>query len=267
MIVSCYTYLGFHRTALAKWTPLLALSVVVLALAPSCSSTPHAGPSESQDGSKDIDISVYDFLHPSDDLDYAETPGYGLYSYVFLFHASSRSEEFIRYLVQKTLFAPPQTIAKQRQNVIYLPTKNGKVRSTGLTKGREPIRKFLNDQYDFAYANSRLGMICDHRAEHLAQLCDSDYTSGGPYLFTYSEPISGRVELPPPYLFLDLSTVSSAAFPEFIYAYKTQVMRPHYTDYEELATFRLDVLRILTSASDHTRPIIEAVLHLVKSGS
>ena len=248
---------------LTQCIPILTVSIVVAALTgclAASSSTRIDPPSGAKGGSKGVSTSVYGFLSAG------EYPGYGLYSYALFPRESQRSRDFVVFLVQTTRFSNEATIARERLNIIYLPIKSGDlftpdVRSYGLPPENEVIENFVYEQYDYAYANSTLALICDRPADVVKTLCASDYSSRGPYLLTYTAPISGLLQLPPPYLFLDLSTVPPAAFPEFIGAYKAQVKRPNYTDARLLNTFRLDVLKILTSAAEHIGPIAHAVAH------
>ena len=223
-----------------------------------------------------IDNSVYDFLVDTETTPrpegnhlpgHVEQPGYGLYSYALFPNPSPRANEFIEDLLQSTGFASEAMIPRNNLNIIYLPV-NGEYLYflTSSEVKRKRIGEFWSVEYNYAYAQYLLYRICDNPSDTMKRLCASDSSWGGPFLFTYTRPVSTHEYLSPPYLFVDLSTVPSRAFPEYIAAYKTQVKRADYTDAERLKTFRLDVLKVVSAAAEQIRPIAVALgdlFHLV----
>jgi hypothetical protein len=87
--------------------------------------------------------------------------------------------------------------------------------------------------------------------------------SRGPYVFTYRHPASTLSPVPPPYLFLDLSSVHERAFGEFIAAYQAQVKRTDYTDLERIDNLRLHLLSIVLTAADWIDPIKGAIANIL----
>jgi hypothetical protein len=66
----------------------------------------------------------------------------------------------------------------------------------------------------------------------------------------HREYLSGASVVAPPYLLVDLSNISDAAFAEFVRAVKQQVMLPDFTSREKITTFRLQVLEVTLKAAD-----------------
>lgn len=93
-------------------------------------------------------------------------------------------------------------------------------------------------------------------------MCKTDL-SRGPYLFTFPEPASALSPVPPPYLFVDLSSVHERAFGEYIAAYKEQVKRTDYNDRERIDSFRLRLLSIILTSADWIGPIRGALADTV----
>lgn len=199
---------------------------------------------------------AYDFLYAPG----AETAGYGLYSYVILPRPSERAVAFLRELVGRFPAASDVAEAKQRINILYLPTKAGARGQTAFPADAAPavIKAFLDKNYDFAMAQDLLFHLCDRPAPAVAQLCANDL-SGGPYILTYATKVSDLSPLPPPFLFVDLTNVRSRAFPLFVAAYAAQVKRPNFSDGERLADFRLQLINIILTAADWVQPVSTAV--------
>lgn len=199
---------------------------------------------------------AYDFLYAPG----AETKGYGLYSYVILPRASGRAVAFLRELVGNFPAASNIREAKDRINILYLPTKAS-------ARGQAPfpadvdsatLKGFLDNNYDFALAQDLLFHLCDRPAPAVAQLCANDL-SGGPYILTYATKVSELSPLPPPFLFVDLTNVRTRAFPLFVAAYAAQVKRPDFSDGARLSDFRLELANIVLTAADWVQPVSAAV--------
>lgn len=213
--------------------------------------------------------SVYEYLHRTG----IEKPGYGLYSYALFPVHSSRAERFSEDLFKTTGYVVESRIDFENLNVIYLPTREDRLSSllSVLSESPDPPADTFAEQfYDYALARRLLAQICTEPAEEIRDICATDL-SRGPYLFTYSQPVSELSIIPPPYLFLDLSYVHERAFSEFIAAYKEQIKRPDYTDRERVNTLRLRLLSIVLTAADWVEPIrvsIADILHMAggKSG-
>ncbi|TLG77937.1 hypothetical protein [Methylocystis sp. B8] len=199
---------------------------------------------------------AYDFLYAPG----AETAGYGLYSYVIVPRPSDRAVAFLRELVGRFPAASDVAEAKQRINVLYIPTKAGARGQAAFPADVESaaIKTFLDKNYDFALAQRLLFHLCDKPAPAVAQLCENDL-SGGPYILTYATKISDLSPLPPPFLFVDLTNVRPRAFPLFVAAYAAQVKRPEFSDGARLADFHLQLANIVLTAADWVQPVSAAV--------
>lgn len=209
--------------------------------------------------------SVYDYLYRTA----IEDPGYGLYSYVLLPVHSPRAERFFTELFKTTSFVELSEITFGNLNIIYLPTRTGKLSSLipKISDGSPPpVYLFATEFYDYALAQRLLAQICTSPSEEIQDACGTDL-SRGPYLFTFTRPASGLSPVPPPYLFVDMSSVHARAFGEFIAAYKEQVKRTDYSDRERIDNLRLRILSIILSAADWVGPIKGAIanaVHIVK---
>jgi len=199
---------------------------------------------------------AYDFLYAPG----AETEGYGLYSYVILPRPSERAVAFLRELVGRFPAASDVSAAKERINVLYIPTKASARGQAAFPADAGPtvVKAFLNKNYDFAMAQRLLFHLCDKPAPTVEQLCANDL-SGGPYLLTYATKVSDLSPLPPPFLFVDLTNVRPRAFPLFVAAYAAQVKRPEFSDGARLADFRLQLVNIVLTAADWVQPVSAAV--------
>jgi hypothetical protein len=199
--------------------------------------------------------SVYDYLSSAGQ----ETPGYGLYSYVLFPMYSRRAEHFLAEVFTTTGYQGVSLIDAGYLNVMYLPTRAGKMRASSAPSGHE----FATELYDYALAQKLLAQLCARPAEVIRDLCTTDL-SRGPYLLTYGRPMSTLWPVPPPYLVLDLSKVHARAFGEFIAAYKEQVKRPEYPDRGRLDILRLRVLSIILTAADWLAPTQSALADILR---
>ena len=211
-----------------------------------------------------IVASVYHYLtRPG-----AESPAYGLYSYVLLPSRSSRAEKLLSELFGTTPFASIEGITVPSLHVIQLPARREKVPAL-LAAIADPggLRgaRYAGDFYDYGLAQRLLVQICARPAEAVRGWCQTDL-SRGPYLFTYAKPVSALATVPPPYLVLDLSPVHERAFTEVVAAYKEQVKRVDYTDMQRIDTLRLRVLNIVLTAADWIDPITRAMTTIVHVG-
>jgi hypothetical protein len=138
---------------------------------------------------------------------------YGLYSYVlFPSLQRKRTERFLKELFASTPIIknekekPKQDLA--RRNIFYLPTISTKESKDFIYDGSaslERARVFAKKFYDYDRANEFLNTICSEPVpKDIRRVCDSDL-SHGPYIFTYTEPISSLSDFPPHYLFVDFS--------------------------------------------------------------
>lgn len=206
--------------------------------------------------------SVYGYLYrPA-----TEQPLYGLYSYLLLPNISARSERFLEELFKTTSFVSLSEITVANLNIIYLPTREDKLPSLipKITDGSAPpVHLFATQFYDYPFANKLLAQICESPSKVVHDVCNSDL-SRGPYLFTFVRPSSTLVPVPPPYLFVDLSSVHQRAFGEFVAAYKEQVKRSDYSDLERVKNFRLRILNIILTAADWIGPIEETIAEVVQ---
>lgn len=226
---------------------------------------PPGGDTATPSAAGSIVLSVYGFLERVGD----EPPGYGLYSYVLFPHHSPRAEAFLARLFRTTTAASQTPLPPAQLNLIHLPARpdaGARFGSALLDLTDPPVAEFAREGYDYPFAESLLVGICRRPQESLEDLCAGNLARG-PYLFTYTQPASHLHEVPPPYLFVDLSDVHPDAFAEFISAYKAQVKRTDITDRERIDTFRLRLLDIVLVASDWIAPVTKSVkdiVHLVR---
>jgi len=206
--------------------------------------------------------SVYDYLYrPA-----TEKPSYGLYSYVLLPIFSARSERFLEELFKTTSFVSLSEITVANLNIIYLPTREEKLTSLIpkiIDGSAPPVHLFAKLFYDYPFAKKLLAQICESPSKVVYDVCSSDL-SRGPYLFTFVRPSSTLNPVPPPYLFVDLSSVHQRAFGEFVAAYKEQVKRSEYSDLERVKNLRLRILSIILTASDWISPVEGAIAEVVQ---
>ncbi len=201
--------------------------------------------------------SVYDYLYRVG----VEKSGYGLYSYVLIPLPSARSEHLLEELFKTTSYVELNQITFAHINIIYLPVKERTIKSLQpiISDGSAPpVHQFSRDHYDYEMAKKILSLICSKPTKEIKEVCSSDL-SQGPYLFTYPQPASELMEIPPPHLFVDLSDTHKKAFGETLSAYREQVKRSDYTDMEKISAFHLRVLDAILTAADWIRPI-KAVL-------
>jgi hypothetical protein len=210
--------------------------------------------------------SSYDYLYrPA-----TEKSNYGLYSYVLLPTTTTRTECFLKELFKTTSFVELSGITYGNLNIIYIPTRADELSSLipYISDGSAPpVQLFSNQFYDYSLSERLLANICTLPSKVTYDVCKTDL-SRGPYLFTFTRPASALIPVPPPYLFVDLSSVHEKAFGEFIAAYKEQVKRTDYSDLERVKNLRLRLLSIVLTAADWIGPIkgaIADVIHLTQN--
>lgn len=204
---------------------------------------------------------AYDYLYRSS----IEKPGYGLYSYVLLPSPSSRGEHFLAALFSTTSYVEFIQINAGNLNVIYLPTMAKQLPSLlplVADGSAPPLDLFATKFYDYALAQKLLANICMESASETKSVCASDL-SRGPYLFTYTQPVSSSAPASPPYLLVDLSNVHEAAFAELVRAYKEQVKRSNYSDADRINNFQERLLSIVLTAADTITPITDAIKNVI----
>ncbi len=219
------------------------------------------GKHDTYSGQRRVFVSVYDYLYRTG----VESKRFGLYSYVLFPNGSPRSQAFAEELFKTTSSVELSQIAAENLNIMYLPTRGDRLESLiplVADGSPPPVSSFMTKYYDYALARRILVQICRVPLESTRSVCETDL-SRGPYLFTYSQPASALDQLSPPYLFLDLSQIHTAAFGEFIAAYKEQIKRADYTDRERLDGLRLRLLSIVLTASDWMQPVASALADIV----
>jgi hypothetical protein len=245
---------------------VVLLSAALAACAPGGGSSGAPPPAPSRGVSLDraepsIAASVYSYLYAAG----SEQPDYGLYSYVLFPSYSRRAETFLANLFKTTGAVDASGIDPQHLNIIYIPTRSEKraLLLPQIADGRPPpVTPFASEFYDFAQARRLLAQICTAPSDAIRYVCRTDL-SRGPYLFTFSRPASNLARVPPPYLFVDLSSVHERAFAEFVTAYKEQVKRADYSDAERIDNLRLTVLNVILTAADWIGPVKGAIADTV----
>jgi hypothetical protein len=120
------------------------------------------------------------------------------------------------------------------------------------------------ENYDGSSARTFLYRICNNHVDVMKDFCGSAFGQG-PFLFTYAHPASTLNQIPPPFIFVDLSSVDQGAFAEYIEAYKEQVKSADVTDGSKINTIRLKVLSLIMSATGILNPIeksVAGILHV-----
>jgi hypothetical protein len=210
---------------------------------------------ESESPTPRVLASVYDYLYGAG----KEKPGYGLYSYVLFPIYSPRAERFLEELFKTTGYARESFISAENLNIMYLPVTSVHDDTPHLPPSPA---KFAVQSYNYPMAQKFLTQICSEPAAVVRDICATSL-SRGPYVFTYRHPASTLSQVPPPYLFLDLSSVHERAFGEFITAYQAQVKRTDYTDLERIDNLRLHLLSIVLTAADWIDPIKGAIANIL----
>jgi hypothetical protein len=193
-----------------------------------------------------------------------EDDGFGLYSYAVLVSKSSRSTQFLTEIFKSNPAVDKIEADPTKLNVLYIPIDNGKRSEAAAVlqkwhgKPQKMGEEFGNVLYDFKTARAILVHLCDSPPDSMKVLCSGDL-AGGPYIFTYAVPASKLNMIPPPYLFVDLSTVNPRAFGELISAFREQVKREDVSDKARIDTLRLRILQIPLNAADLVVPIEGAV--------
>jgi hypothetical protein len=184
--------------------------------------------------------------------------GYGLYTYMLIPFESRRGERLLEHLFATTGSRKTSELSPERLNLMLLPAKREHLME--LLFGEDPpaLSWFTSKAYDYALARDVLASICAKPAPEIQGVCRGDLARG-PYLFTYGEPASDLLPVPPPYLFVDLSGTHEAAFAEVLASYKAQVKKPDYTRIGWLEALRLDVLNYLLKAGDLVDPTLAGV--------
>jgi len=201
-----------------------------------------------------------------------EDGGYGLYSYAILPSDSKRAAIFLGGLF-KEIPSIGQTSAQRSQlNVFYVPIQKDRqgdlaalIQASGANAERMGA-DFSRSFYDYKMARALLDHVCNPPADSIRQLCNSDL-SRGPYIFTYASPASSMNSVPPPFLFVDLSSVHEQAFGELIAAFRAQVKRDDITDQARIRTLRLTILNVALTAADWVSPVEKAIADIVHSPS
>jgi hypothetical protein len=201
-----------------------------------------------------------------------EERGYGLYSYAILPSGSKRAEIFLAELF-KEVSPIGQTAARRSQlNIFYVPLRRDRegdfaaLLQTSGTNSEKIGAEYSSSFYDYRMAHALLDHVCNPPAEEVRVLCEGDL-SRGPYIFTYASPASHMNSVPPPFLFVDLSSVHEQAFGEFIDAFKSQVKSEDMTDQARIQTLRLTILNIALTAADWVNPVEKALADIVHSPS
>lgn len=198
-----------------------------------------------------------------------EEPGYGLYSYAILASDSGRSSAFLAEIF-KSVHGIDDTAQRSQLNIFYIPTKqelSSDFINASFSLATQPDElgaKFSRSFYDYKISRSILNHICNPPADIIRETCQGDM-SQGPYIFTYSKPASSLEPVPPPFLFVDLSSIDVRAFGEFVSALKAQVKRDDISDGARINSLRLKILNIALKASDYVGPARKAVGDIVHS--
>lgn len=192
-----------------------------------------------------------------------EASGYGLYSYVILLGSSDRDSAFIETMIKSTPAAQGLQWPHDQINLLLLPTvkvAQSDRASCGTGSQKICIQTPLGDSaaYDYNAARSLLYQLCENPTKAMHDFCNSAFGQG-PILFTYGHPVSSLKSVPPPFLFVDLSSVEKGAFTEYLAAYKEQVKSEDITDGRKINTLRLKLLSLILSGSGLIRPVDEAI--------
>lgn len=190
-------------------------------------------------------------------------PGYGLYTYVLIPSRSPRATTLVQGIFATTNAASETQIPRAELDLMLLPAVA--VDSASAPPAPPPVpdaADFVQRRYDFALAKDLLALFCAEPAADTRRLCAGSL-SDGPYLFTFTGPVSDRAPTPPPYLLVDLTLVHEHAFREFIDAYKAQVKRTDFTDRQRIDTFRLRFASIVLTAADWADQVEHSVFEIM----
>ncbi len=204
----------------------------------------------------------------------SEASGYGLYSYVILMGFGDRDRAFVKTIVESTPGAEGLPWPRAQINLLLLPTRQSA--ATQCVQFSAEIRMNciqtqLNNMsnYDYNSARTFLYKVCNNATDNMKAFCASAF-GRGPFLLTYSHPASKLSYMPPPFLFVDLSTVEEGAFSEYLEAYKGQVKREDITDGSRINTVRLKILSLILSGAGILNPVEKAlaeILHVSGQGA
>jgi sugar lactone lactonase YvrE len=197
-----------------------------------------------------------------------EAAGYGLYSYAILPVNSGRASAFLSEIFKSTL--PIEgTYAKPNQlNILYIPLQKDKridFSTAAQVSGNDTKKlgdSYSNSFYDYQIATAILYHVCSAPPANMIRLCLEDL-SKGPFIFTYAAPASKLEDVPPPYLFVDLSDVHERAFGEFLTAFREQVKREDVSDRKRIDTLRLRALSIILTAADWLPGMQKAIAEVI----
>ena len=197
----------------------------------------------------------------------SEASGYGLYSYVILMGFGDRDRAFVKSIVESTPGAEGLPWPHAQINLLLFPIKQSAATqcaplSTDVRMNC--IQTQLNDtsNYDYNSARTFLYKVCNSAVDNMKNFCASAF-GRGPFLFTYSHPASKLSNIPPPFLFVDLSTVDDGAFSEYLEAYKSQVKREDITDGSRINTVRLKILSLILSGAGIINPVEKALADIL----
>lgn len=199
-----------------------------------------------------------------------EKPGYGLYSYAIMPSNTPRAAAFLAEIFRQVKDAESRPTSADKLNVLYIPMQGDKrVQFSVLqeTAGQTPEKlgdSYASSYYDYDSATALLYHMCNAPHDNVRDVCAGDM-SRGPYIFTYASPASQMEQVPPPFLFVDLSTVHPKAYAELIAAFKAQVKSEDITDGARINTLRLALLDIFLKAADLVEPAQTAVANIVRS--
>jgi hypothetical protein len=192
----------------------------------------------------DVRLSVYGFFD-----DRKTSPNdYGLYTHVLFASESDRNVVLLTAILQN----PTEDLFPEQRaaiNLFVIPVLSSiKAEIFARTAASAPDDIAGPGVYNYDRARKILGQICFGPNSDIPDLCSGDWQ--GPFLLTHREYLSGASVVAPPYLLVDLSNISDAAFAEFVHAVKQQVMLPDFTSREKIVTFRLQLLEVTLKAAD-----------------
>ena len=202
----------------------------------------------------------------------SERAGYGLYSYAILLSKSGRSARFLSEIFASTPAIEETAADPDQLNIFYIPIQNKQQsrfnrKSLSAATTHHDFMKigesFVNSFYDFQMARAILNHLCNPPSENMREMCGSDLK--GPYIFTYTAAASKLAPVPPPYLFVDLSTVHERAFAEVLSAFREQVKRDDISDNARIDTLRLRILQLVLTGSDWIGPMEHTIAEIVRS--
>jgi hypothetical protein len=199
-----------------------------------------------------------------------ENAGYGLYSYAIVVSDSIRSSAFLAEIFKSTPAIEDTGTQPSQLNILYVPMRTEKTKDfSAIVKSPDVDAAALGATYsksfyDYKLARVILDHVCSAPPDSMRDLCRGDL-SRGPFIFTYATPASNLANVPPPYLFVDLSDIHEKAFGELLSAFREQVKREDVSDGARINTLRLTILNIVLTASDWVVPVQKAIADVVHS--